>query len=244
MRPLLMTAALLYCSSALAQSGTDNIRMSTTWLKSTQAEAGLGTELRPIVQRAARESRNGDNEGARALLLDVARQCDAYRAVPDRHVVSFRSQRQYELYLDAHSDGRPVDWLDMACGDAYKQLGYIAVENRNYAQALQWLDKAQATAPYEPEMLTERGAAMNLSKNWKAALESYQQALALIRSHPEAAYAEALALRGKGFALIELGDLEAAREAYESSLKLEPDNKNAEGELTYIEQQQARLKNP
>jgi Flp pilus assembly protein TadD len=243
MRLLLMTA-LLYCTSALAQSEADNIRMSTTWLKSTQAEAGLGMELRPIVQRAARESRNGGNDSARALLLDVARQCDAYRAAPDRHVVSFRSQRQYELYLDAHSDGRPIDWLDMACGDAYKQLGYLAVENRDYPQALQWLDKAQATAPYEPEMLTERGAALNLSKNWKAALESYQQALDLIGSHPEAAYAEALALRGKGFALIELGDLDAARDAYESSLKLEPGNRNAERELTYIKQQQARLDKP
>lgn len=64
--------------------------------------------------------------------------------------------------------------------------------------------------------------------------------MALTRSHTEAAYLEALALRGTGFALIELGDLPAVRQAYEASLQLDPASKIAANELVYIQQLQQK----
>ncbi|HEX7989355.1 MAG TPA: tetratricopeptide repeat protein [Stenotrophomonas sp.] len=240
MRYLLCIALALACANALADEPDDPVRLSTSQIYSRPGEPALGKELRASVQEANALNQKGEHAQAKALLLDAARQCDAYRAAPGRRSLSFRTQRQYELYLRDHGDGEPIDWLDSACANVYIQLGYIAVELRDAAQAIRWLDKAHATAPYEPEALTERGAALNMSKDWSAALSSYQQALALTRSHPEAAYAEALALRGTGYALIELGDLDAAQTAYEESLALEPGNKVAENEMTYIQQQRKR----
>ena len=240
MRYLLCIALALACSNALAEDPVDPVTLTTTKIYSSPGEPALGQELRASVREAAALNLKGEHAQAKALLLDAARQCDAYRAAPGRRSLSFRTQRQYELYLREHGDGEPIDWLDVACADAYVQLGYIAVELRDAAQAIRWLDKAHATAPYEAEALTERGAALNITKDWSGALNSYQQALALTRSHPEAAHAEALALRGTGYALIELGELDAAQTAYEESFALEPGNKVAENEMTYIRQQRKR----
>lgn len=240
MRLSLLLVATLSCGSALAQSETGPSQLSTTPLLSRAAEPALGSELRGPVDQVIAQSLQGDHDAAKSSLQQVARQCDAYITVPRRHVLAFRSQRQYLHYLDAHGDGEPTDWLDMACTNAYKHLGYIAVEQGQIEQALRWLDKAHASAPYEPEPLTERGAALTRRKDWAGSLENYRQALALTRSHAEAAYLEALALRGTGFALIELGDLPAARQAYETSLQLDPDNKIAANELIYISQLQQK----
>lgn len=239
MRLLLLLAAC-FCNVALAQSETGPSVLSTTQLRSSAAAPALGSELRVPVDRAIAQSLKGDHDGARPALLDAARQCDAYIAVPGRQVLAFRSQRQYQQYLDTHGDGQPTDWLDMACANAYKHLGYIAVERDQIEQALRWLDKAHASAPYEPEPLTERGAALTRRRDWAGSLESYRQALALTRNHPEAAYLEAVALRGSGFALIELGDLPAARQAYEASLQRDPESKIAANELIYIQQLQQK----
>jgi len=240
MRHLLLLCLLGACLPAMAQSQTGPSRLSTTPLLSRQAEPALGKELRASVSQATQRNLNGEHAKALDTLHEVALQCDAYRSAPGRQVLSFRTQRQYELYLRESGNGEPVDWLDMACANAYTQLGYIAVEKKDIEQALRWLDKAHATAPYEAEPLTERGAALIQRKDWAAALDGYQRALALTRTHPEAAYAEALALRGTGFAQIELGDLAAAQAAYEKSLELEPDNKIANNELTYIKQLRER----
>lgn len=240
MRLLLIVTLGLCCNLAFAQIETGPWKLTTAPIAPRPAEPGLGRELRASVQQSVEQSLKGDNAQARVALLEVAQYCDAYRAVAGRRAVSFRTQRQYELYLADHNDGTPLDWLDMACADAYKQLAYIAVEYHDTDQAMQWLDQAQATAPYEADVLTERGIAFNQRKDWRGALASYQQALELTRSHPEAAHLQALALRGVGFSLIELGDLPSAQSHYEQSLELEPDNPVALQELTYIQQLRER----
>ena len=50
------------------------------------------------------------------------------------------------------------------------------------------------------------------------------------------------ALRGIGYSLIELGELEAARQAFEKSLKMEPNNRLALDELEYIRKLQQKNK--
>ena len=51
-----------------------------------------------------------------------------------------------------------------------------------------------------------------------------------------------LILRGIGFSLTELGDLDGAQRAYEDSLKLEPSSELAKKELRYIQQLRAKRK--
>ncbi|WP_305804350.1 hypothetical protein [Stenotrophomonas sp. YIM B06876] len=240
MRTLFFALVLGVPALAAAQRETGPSYLSSTPLVSAAAEPGLGIALRAPVQNAVAASMAGRHEEALPALRQAARSCDAYRAVTGRRTFSFRSQRQYLLYMEEAGGGHPTEWLDHACSSAYTRLGYIDIERNRIDSALAWLDQAIAVAPYEAEPLCERGAALTRRKDWKGSLQAYQQALALARRHPEAAHMEAMALRGTGFALIELGDLAAARAAYEASQVLDPESATARNELRYIVQLQQR----
>jgi len=111
-------------------------------------------------------------------------------------------------------------------------LGSAAVERRDYREAIRWLDRGLALQPLERHVLTERIAALHGLRQWAEALEAADAALAsgdlLIVTHPASLH------RKRGFSLIELGRLDEAQAAYEESLKTEPDNAAALGELEYI----------
>lgn len=111
-------------------------------------------------------------------------------------------------------------------------LGSAAVEERDYRQALVWLDRGLAMQPMERLVLTERIAALLGLQRWDEALKAADEALAsgdmLITLHPASLH------RKRGFSLVELGRLDEAQAAYEESLKTEPDNASALGELEYI----------
>lgn len=111
-------------------------------------------------------------------------------------------------------------------------LGSAAVERRDYREAIRWLDRGLALQPLERHVLTERIAALHGLRQWAEALDAADAALAsgdlLIVTHPASLH------RKRGFSLIELGRLDEAQAAYEESLKTEPDNAAALGELAYI----------
>jgi len=71
------------------------------------------------------------------------------------------------------------------------------------------------------------------------ALAAYRETLALIDAHPSAAYIKPLALRGVGYVLIEMGDLDGAQRAYEAALAIDPGNATATSELDYIARRRA-----
>jgi Flp pilus assembly protein TadD len=64
--------------------------------------------------------------------------------------------------------------------------------------------------------------------------------LALAESFEAGEQMKAMALRGIGYSLVELGDLAGARQAYEQSLEAEPGNETARNELDYIAQREAK----
>lgn len=69
---------------------------------------------------------------------------------------------------------------------------------------------------------------------FEEARSAYEHALELVERYPKNPDGP-VALRGLGFALIELGDLDGAEQAFERSLELDPDNELAKSELRYIE---------
>ncbi|MEF9977498.1 MAG: hypothetical protein RR834_03235, partial [Thermomonas sp.] len=68
----------------------------------------------------------------------------------------------------------------------------------------------------------------------------YRSALTLSRKHEANKRAIALALRGIGYSHVELGDLDAAEQAYLESLEVEPGNALAQRELEYIREQRKK----
>lgn len=72
------------------------------------------------------------------------------------------------------------------------------------------------------------------------ALADYRLALQLVDRYPSNAGMKAIALRGLGYILVELGDLPGAERAYQDSLTADPDNALAKRELQYIRDRQAQ----
>ena len=212
-----------------------------TQVESPADHAALGSQYRDTLAESARYLRTDQPAEAIALLGPVLAYCDSQQQRQNLRFVSVSSQAQYERYLASRgADTTPVEWLDMACTRAYFGVGYALVEQRRFAEALPYLDKAAALAPYFPDAVNERGGALNQLHRHEEALASYRQVLALAEAEPSAAYMVPLAWRGIGYALIEQQDWDGARQAYEYSLTLDPDNPTALSELTYIRQRAPR----
>jgi tetratricopeptide (TPR) repeat protein len=205
-----------------------------TDIVSTQ-EAGIGVEYRKAVADAyAAINREHDLVRGGTLLAPVLAYCDEQQR-PDRIAVSVSDAAEYKRFLVEHGDGTPVEWIDYACPAAYKAEAFRQVELGDYEAALPWLDKAVAIAPYWPDALSERGFVLNQRGKAAEALESYRKALALAEAAAQSyGSSRAIALRGIGYSLVELGDLAGARAAYERSLEVDPGNKTALKELDYI----------
>jgi len=200
---------------------------------SPRNEAALGQQYRPTVVEARRQAMNGEPQAAIAALASVVDYCDAQQRRPNLRFVSVSNAMQYDRYMRGQ-DGAPVEWLDMACTHSYYYTGYALVEQRHFEQALPYLDKAVALAPYFPDALNERGAALNQLGRLDEAERSYRQVLALGEVDPDAAYMAPLAWRGIGYGLIEKRDWAGARAAYEKSLAMDPGNPTALSETEYI----------
>ena len=80
-------------------------------------------------------------------------------------------------------------------------------------------------------LLSEKGSAYVVLKQWPQSLAVYEEGLNLpgLKDRDRARL-----LRGKGFALTELGRLDDAEAAYQASLTSEPGNERALKELDYI----------
>jgi len=111
-------------------------------------------------------------------------------------------------------------------------LGSAAVERHKYSEALDLLDRGLAMQPLHWQLLAERISALYGLQRWEEGLKAADEALAsgdmLIGMHAAPFH------RKRGFGLVELGRLDEAQAAYEESLKDEPDNTTALGELEYI----------
>lgn len=79
-------------------------------------------------------------------------------------------------------------------------------------------------------LLTESAAAYVTLKRWDESLGAADAALEASQTDQD----KARSLRSRGFALVELGKLDDAEEAYRNSLRLEPDNALAREEMGYI----------
>jgi tetratricopeptide (TPR) repeat protein len=98
-------------------------------------------------------------------------------------------------------------------------------------QAIQALDLGLVAGPNAPLLIAERDAALIALHRWDDVLAGAARGLAIANLSPQD---QALMLRNRGFALTELRRLNEAKQAYEQSLTLAPDNALARNELAYI----------
>ena len=216
------------------------VEIHTTAVESVPSQKQvIGAQHRDTVARAVRAANRGETKEALGIVQPVVAYCDGLQR-PGHALVSVATEAEYMAYVDASGKGAPVDWVDMACPDAYQLHAFVAVEEKRFDDALATLEKAIRLAPYSSEPLTEHGFVLNQLGRPAGGLASYRSALALSRKHAANKRAIALALRGIGYSQIELGDLDGAEQSYRESLEVEPDNALAQSELDHIRQQREK----
>jgi tetratricopeptide (TPR) repeat protein len=151
-------------------------------------------------------------------------------------VVKFWDQQaflHYVMWQKEQGQERSVRWVGNAYPRAHYYMGFLCVKTRQFQQALEYLERGHELEPTNPKFHFEKAQALVHAGD-------KQQALALYEAVTEVGpYVSALDLavawRGRGFVLIELGRLDAAEEALKSSLEIDPGNEVAMNELQYIE---------
>lgn len=193
------------------------------------------------VNRAAVALNAGDVAEALQLLREVIANAPSDYAnsseEPDGTlVIKFWDQSSfvhYVMWQKARAADRGVRWIGNAYPRAFYYLGFIGVKLKHYADALHYLEQGHRLEPTNPKFQFEKAQALVHSGEKEKALALYE---AVNEPGPFVSARDlAIAHRGRGFVLIELGRLDEAERAFHSSLQIEPGNKIALQELQYIE---------
>ena len=193
------------------------------------------------VDLAAALLEKGEVDNAEKILLDVVSRC------PDNYVyqyeeggaicIKFWDMGEFLRYignLPKDSQNKPdVSWVPSAYPRAFFLLGYIAFERKDLASAAKWFEKAQTLEPKNARILSELGFTYGAMKRHSESLRCFS-AIAEQGDKVPPEF-QALAFRGMGVQLIDLGQLDLARQCFFRSLKIEPDNQLAKKELLYID---------
>jgi tetratricopeptide (TPR) repeat protein len=137
----------------------------------------------------------------------------------------------------------PVSVIGPAWAQAYWARGYAYTEMARYADARFELEKALALSPMDSQYKNELAYTYQHSREWDRMLSLYREAEgdAEISASPNlVSNLKCIALRGQGYALVELHRLDEAAEAYQGCLKLQPGEPKSLGELGYIKDLRAR----
>ena len=128
---------------------------------------------------------------------------------------------------------KSIMWINPSYSRLWWQLAIANSSEGLETNALTCLDRGLELEPNHPQLWIERGYILNRMGCHAEALAAYQTAAVIRTWAPDAVVARAL--RGQGYALIDLGQLTEARVAYLRSLELVPGNETAERELEYID---------
>lgn len=154
------------------------------------------------------------------------------------HQYTFQSKEEYLEFKN--SSPQSFEWIDWGYKECLQIQAFIASERRDFPAALSILATIEAIAPVSAGTATERGYILNQIGRPEDALAAYKRALSLSTRYRSQRPLQATALRGIGFALIELQRLDEAERTFHDSLKIEPNNKVALGELAYIRDLRAK----
>ena len=212
-----------------------NIGTSLPW----EAVEGEGAQLRRVMDAAMTAQRSGDLALADSRFREVATWCDQQKQQHQGPVLSTTTIEERAVLEAREPPGASILWVDLACPSSHMQIAYLAADRGDAETALAELDRAVAFAPLWAQPYTERGYTLNQLGRPADALGPYLKAVELARAYPGSRPVLPLALRGLGFTLIELNELDEAEKQFKESLTLEPGNATALNELKYIEQVRA-----
>jgi hypothetical protein len=125
---------------------------------------------------------------------------------------------------------RGATWVSIRVGYLAALEGFCAIEKKKWELAVRFLEAAASMMPGNPHVRLELSGAHTMLGNRREALSIADDVL----SWSDDGCAVAVAWRRRGYILVELGDLEGARTAYERSQKIDPESAIAREELASI----------
>lgn len=169
--------------------------------------------------------------GAQQAMADAAQSCVVlYDGPIDTllSLVAMPDENAGTKCKQSEAVSNPYPMSTLFLGSYYDEIG-------KPEDALRVLDAGLAISSdfsaMKPELISERGAALQLMKRWTDALTNYDNGLTIPSLEPED---HARLLRGRGNCLTELGRLDDAEKAYRESQNYDPNNEIARNELEYI----------
>lgn len=119
---------------------------------------------------------------------------------------------------------------------AYFLKSYALQDLGRVAEAKSSIKLALDLSPWSCLYLCELGSIYKLEKDWPKAKETFEAAEEHAGMSPDDLKAAELALarRGLGYVLVELGQLDEAEKKYQQCLKENPNDKKAADELEYV----------
>lgn len=171
----------------------------------------------------------------RPVLADFERQY----AGEKRDIFCAVTPEQKSRYLaDAAKANRDAVAIDAGWCRAQYVTGYALIDLERLPEAQAAFERLVRFAPQNARYLNELAYVLMKQKKLKDSLAIYRRAEVAADLTPDRATEErCLALKGVGYNLIELGDLNAAEAAYRKCLNIDPDDTDSPRELKYIEEQ-------
>lgn len=236
--------ALILFSIATGWAQDNNNTFSVETLYSLQiSTGGIGYDQKASASKAFELIKQGQLAQAEAVLDDVLKRFDILMANSSRKYVCFRWAEDYRQFLNeieakqGHQAIRTYTLVHYTFAQVLYFKAFIASSQKQWSQAINFLDREISYAPYDPLPHNEKGYILSMQKKPQQALESYKRGYALAATHIASSAKTELAgaLRGMGSAQIDLGKLDDAVNSFKKSLEIEPGNKVALHELQYIE---------
>lgn len=162
--------------------------------------------------------------------------CRSYESIFDSSKKQFSFQTTQEFEEFSKSSKLNFEWIEWGYKNCLQVQAFVAVERRDLQQALSMLRKLEYLAPVSAGTSVEIGYVLNQLAKPTEALQTYRHAHELSKQYSSQRPYLAMSLRGIGFSLIELKQLDEAEKAFQESLQIEPENKLAQNELAYIQQ--------
>lgn len=191
---------------------------------------------------------NGNAKGAIQILDSVASAYEQDYRDEKRRIYCSRTPTETLAYMvEAAAANIEAVAVSAEWSTAYYLKAYALIDLKRTSESLKYLELALKFSPNNPTFLSEKAHLLQAEKKWKQALELYRRAETCADTYsPENLKISEFtrALRGEGYCLVELGDLDVAEVAYQKCLKADPNDRRAAAELKYIADQKKQSGKP
>ena len=171
------------------------------------------------------------------LVLDIPPNWKSITKLPDSIEIAYWDMTEFIQHVRHYQSTNEIEkrlvWVTPSYSKMYYLLAFIAVERKDWTNAMNYVDKGLTLEPDHPLLLCEKAMIFLHMNRQTEAYNLFMKAIDIRTWAPPEQSARAM--RGAAVALIDLKRLDEAEEMLKKSLELEPDNEVAKNELGYIE---------